>query len=42
VGAAVDLQYVSYLEAKITVLEDQIAQLEIAASGQRADFERER
>ena len=34
--------YATYLEAKVTELEDQITQLEIAASGHRADFERER
>ena len=34
--------YATYLQAKITELEDQIAQLEIAASGHRADFDRER
>ena len=34
--------YATYLEAKITELEDHIAQLEIAASGHRADFDRER
>jgi len=34
--------YATYLEAKITELEDQIAQLEIAANGHRADFDRER
>jgi hypothetical protein len=34
--------YATYLQAKITELEDQIAQLEIAASGHWADFERER
>jgi len=33
--------YVAYLEAKITELEDHITQLEIAASGHRADFDRE-
>jgi hypothetical protein len=35
-------QLVAALKAKITELEDEIAQLEIAASGHRADFERER
>jgi nucleotide-binding universal stress UspA family protein len=34
--------YATHLEAKITELEDHIAQLEIAASGHRADFDRER
>lgn len=34
--------YATYLEAKITELEDHITQLEIAASGHRADFDRER
>ena len=32
----------TYLEAKITELEDRITQLEIAASGHRADIDRER
>lgn len=35
-------EYAEALKAKITELEDQIAQLEIAVSGHRADFERER
>ncbi len=36
------VEYADGLEAKITELEGQIAQLEIAAGGHRADFERER
>ena len=35
-------EYADALKAKITELEDQVAQLEITANGHRADFERER
>ena len=35
-------EYADVLKAKITELEDQVAQLEITANGHRADFERER